>query len=402
MGEGTDKFACDGCGRSYTWKPELAGKRAKCKCGQVLNVPQELPQAGKPQEEDLYDFADGPSHPSPRANPVANVPIAAAPIAAKTAARALPLGYQRGPTAREKDLASSSTFIDKKRDIYIPCTLLGIGLFLSIGYYILHYQLGPGPLLFTSIGLLVMTILETGILLGFAFTVAGPLGVSFGSIHTAILKFAAIILFCDGVTTWLDGLLAHYGGGGFFGFGVFGFPVALAIYWILFINLFSMDPGDSWLVVVLLSVLYRIVRLVLFILILRAILGGVGVAAANIPMAAQQSAVRTTMDDDMDHAKEMGLLLEAKKYINDTGRRAELSAVQEWYNEGAKNVWYQVVRDINGHASPMNVVVELPDDKTARAKCYASLKTWYAAFREDFNPANQPDDGEHYLIAYLQ
>ena len=31
------------------------------------------------------------------------------------------------------------------------------------------------------------------------------------------------------------------------------FPVALVIYWTLLIYLFSMDPGDSWMVVVILS-----------------------------------------------------------------------------------------------------------------------------------------------------
>ena len=33
------QFSCDACGRTYAWKPQLAGKRAKCKCGQAINVP---------------------------------------------------------------------------------------------------------------------------------------------------------------------------------------------------------------------------------------------------------------------------------------------------------------------------------------------------------------------------
>src|SRR5258706_11522950 len=37
-------FSCDACGKQYPWKPELAGKRAKCKCGAVLSVPAQ-PQA---------------------------------------------------------------------------------------------------------------------------------------------------------------------------------------------------------------------------------------------------------------------------------------------------------------------------------------------------------------------
>src|SRR5947199_8749342 len=32
-------FSCDSCGKQYAWKPELAGKKAKCKCGAVLSIP---------------------------------------------------------------------------------------------------------------------------------------------------------------------------------------------------------------------------------------------------------------------------------------------------------------------------------------------------------------------------
>jgi hypothetical protein len=33
------KMTCDSCGREYTWKLQLAGKRVKCKCGASFNVP---------------------------------------------------------------------------------------------------------------------------------------------------------------------------------------------------------------------------------------------------------------------------------------------------------------------------------------------------------------------------
>ena len=38
------KFSCPSCGRQFTWKPELAGRNAKCKCGGTIKVPQQ-PQA---------------------------------------------------------------------------------------------------------------------------------------------------------------------------------------------------------------------------------------------------------------------------------------------------------------------------------------------------------------------
>src|SRR4051794_18182068 len=56
------KFACDGCGKSYSWKPELAGRRVKCKCSQVMTVPASDPSQSEPAPDgfdDLYALAEG-------------------------------------------------------------------------------------------------------------------------------------------------------------------------------------------------------------------------------------------------------------------------------------------------------------------------------------------------------
>ena len=37
------KFSCPSCGKEYKWKPELAGKKGKCKCGGVLAIPARPP-----------------------------------------------------------------------------------------------------------------------------------------------------------------------------------------------------------------------------------------------------------------------------------------------------------------------------------------------------------------------
>jgi hypothetical protein len=36
-------FSCDSCGKQYPWKPELAGKKAKCKCGALISIPAQAP-----------------------------------------------------------------------------------------------------------------------------------------------------------------------------------------------------------------------------------------------------------------------------------------------------------------------------------------------------------------------
>lgn len=39
-------FSCDACGKQYPWKAELAGKKAKCKCGAVVDIPAQ-PRAAR-------------------------------------------------------------------------------------------------------------------------------------------------------------------------------------------------------------------------------------------------------------------------------------------------------------------------------------------------------------------
>jgi hypothetical protein len=54
MSSSTDdpRFACPACGKRYRWKPELAGRSAKCGCGAKLVVPAEAPvePAAQPDE----------------------------------------------------------------------------------------------------------------------------------------------------------------------------------------------------------------------------------------------------------------------------------------------------------------------------------------------------------------
>lgn len=66
------------CGKTYAWKPQLAGKRAKCKCGNVISfaaapsVEDELP----PLPDD-YDAADVPPPPPMHA---ASAPVLPPPV----------------------------------------------------------------------------------------------------------------------------------------------------------------------------------------------------------------------------------------------------------------------------------------------------------------------------------
>src|SRR5215208_7702281 len=43
MSSNSPKFSCAACGKEFRWKPEIAGRKAKCKCGQTLTVPAAPP-----------------------------------------------------------------------------------------------------------------------------------------------------------------------------------------------------------------------------------------------------------------------------------------------------------------------------------------------------------------------
>jgi hypothetical protein len=87
----TGSFSCDACGKTYAWKPEIAGKRVKCKCGGKLTVPATDPAAvadDAPEGfDDLMALADGvPAQEESYAPPVATSAKAATARPAKAGA----------------------------------------------------------------------------------------------------------------------------------------------------------------------------------------------------------------------------------------------------------------------------------------------------------------------------
>jgi hypothetical protein len=405
-------FSCASCARSYTWKPELGGKRAKCKCGNVMTVPTEPPKPPESETQDnLYDFADAPpAKPAPSALPsfarasaarAMPVPADAVPVAAVAA----PLNYQRGPTEREKYLASGEVFIDKRRDLHAPITMLVIGVVMYISLYAIHYSLGPAGIAAAAFGLTVVAVIETALLIAFAFAVAGPLGVSFGGVGTAILKLAAVVVMSDAIITLADFTLTKFLGpafsNGIFGLGVIGLPLTFLIYLCSFIYLFSMDPGDAKLVVVILTVLYRVIRLVLILMLLGVILNFSGVHQLASAMPAGGSASSNRVTDMVEDAKGRGLLEEAGKYCTDRGMNVEGEYVKDWYDAGCKNVWFEVSRDINGHGSAFVIFLEMPDDPTSRAKCVDIVKKYYDRTQQYYDPNTLKDDGDQYMAVSM-
>ena len=48
----TPKFSCPTCQRQFAWRPQIAGKNAKCKCGETVHVPEDVPPLDAPEPLD--------------------------------------------------------------------------------------------------------------------------------------------------------------------------------------------------------------------------------------------------------------------------------------------------------------------------------------------------------------
>lgn len=121
------KFACPSCGKQYKWKPELAGKKGKCKCGGVLAIPAKPPAEPTPQLEpetdpfgDSYDVADQSVQ---QAANYSNAPttISAAPTAA----------------APPRAIASTDAEDAGKRQLHVVPALKWIGIGVLVGGFAL-------------------------------------------------------------------------------------------------------------------------------------------------------------------------------------------------------------------------------------------------------------------------
>jgi hypothetical protein len=91
-GQDVAKFACPACGKEYAWKPELAGRKAKCKCGEPISVPATPPGAAAPEPEPEVDFDSFDFDAAAAAAPAAAAARAAEAPRCPSCRKALPAG----------------------------------------------------------------------------------------------------------------------------------------------------------------------------------------------------------------------------------------------------------------------------------------------------------------------
>jgi hypothetical protein len=143
---------CPSCGRQFRWKQELAGKRAKCKCGGVISIPREpRSQTPAPVGEDEYDVAPAPA--APAAAPRVPSQVSTEPQPGLSPAAAAAVLQRLGRTAAEvprgkERLLDDTPSVEEAfkrspvRDIILPMLLIlgGIGL-----AFLEAMKAGPSP-----------------------------------------------------------------------------------------------------------------------------------------------------------------------------------------------------------------------------------------------------------------
>jgi hypothetical protein len=398
MGEAVAaRITCDGCKKTYAWKPELAGKRVKCKCGHTIQVP--AAQEPPPDEDGMYDLAPSEEPVKPKRSPAHPPPPGLSAPAPAAATSAIP--YQAAPI---RDRMSNENLMDMNRDVYVPVALLAVGVILYLACFAFRFHLTGAGIVTVSVGLFILTAFKAALLVGFAMLLANPLGVSFGGIWTATLKLAAVAVFCDGVTAWVDFGVNKISNGtfgnGIMGYGTMSFPVALGIYWVLLIYLFSMDSGDSWITVLLLAVFDLIVKMALVFLLLGMVLHMGGASAPGLGGGSSKMPAHSELADRIEELQTRKCLPEAREYLKEPHNVNYLGgAIDDMYKAGAKTVYFEISRNINGKPSADGIVIEMPEDKNQRQECLKICRQIEEGKKPD-QPV--PDDGDAYYELLLR
>ena len=127
---GAGVISCPECGASYPWKPQLAGKKVRCKCGKMFAAipPRALP-AEPVEEPDIFAIEEDSAVravPEPRRAPTTRMPTAAAAAAtmATPASRAPDLASAYPTRGRARTVVQEEDAGQSNKKILIPVAIL--------------------------------------------------------------------------------------------------------------------------------------------------------------------------------------------------------------------------------------------------------------------------------------
>jgi len=400
-------FSCSTCKKQYKWKPEFAGKKVKCKCGNVMTAPQKPPVAGEDDDAGMYDLAED----TPAAKPAAAAPgIAprapaaptarkAAPVAAKAGARVgavvAPPASSGAPKSPMLGYASMAKKADPETDeaerkgaildLYVPAGLVVIGLVAAVFQYTQFDRIT-----FSLAAALPRIAIE--LVIGFILTGAGCLAaiklmdIAFGAPGPAALKLTAIVIFPAPVAAIIAYAIHDTT-------GFMDWAIGIVIFFSLFKLLFGLDLGE----ILLLSCILTIVRMWLGLLIAGVLIevllhGGGGMAMSAMSQAA------VNMDRIAQDEIDQGRAVDAKEWLGvqmgrvfiHVGRDGCDAFMKEIFDDGAKQAWVL-------HSGPEAhvLIVELPRDTTKRTKIFQAESN--LATKYQLGPPVK-DGGQKYMV----
>jgi hypothetical protein len=431
------KFSCPKCGKRHTWKPQLAGKRAKCTCGAAITVPVNEPGDAP---DDLYDVVE-----TPRPAPAPATPYIP-PVAQPAAAAPAPLTYHRAAdkSEKERDRFREDNLISPARDIYAPIAILVIGFFGLIAWA--SYETGGSTFAMVLASAIwgLTTLVKTVILIGMAFVYAPQLGIGFGDVKTAVLKFAAIIMFTDAADLWLWEVLTA-GRPNRISLRQIGLSLIVAALLIsaLCHILFEMDTEETGMFALPMAVVSQVIGFLLrlgVIALLEMMLnpalpaapagggGGAGPTAIapapaagtptattgpgifspddvpDIKAASDKVAIRkTAQDQQIERRITQGgpMLKDALQWVSapGVGNKGDVPAlVSDLAAAGADSIHLE----INNRARPGKLYARLPDSKSARSACLKVHRAYVKKHEPDTDPTTIKDQGQQFLEIELK
>ena len=426
------KFSCPECGKQHTWKPQLAGKRAKCTCGAAITVPLNEPGDAP---DDLYDVVE-----TPRPAPAPATPYIP-PVAQPAAAGPAPLTYHRAAdkSERERDRFREDNLVSPWRDIYAPIVILVIGFFGLIGWA--SYETGGSTfaMIMASVIWGLTTLVKTAILIGLAFVYAPQLGIGFGDLKTAILKFAAIVMFTDAADLWLWEVLT-VGRPNRISLRQLGLSLIVAALLIsaLCHILFEMDTEETGMFALPMAVVSQVVGFLLrlgVIALLEMILSpavpapapagptaiapapGQGTPAAttgpgifspdDVPdfkAASDKVTIRkTAQDQQIEQRIAAGgpMLKDAHQWVSapSVGSKGDVPVlVSDLAAAGAETMYIE----INNRARAGKIYAKLPDSKSARAACLKVYRAYVKKHDLPTDPTTIKDQGQLFIEIELK
>lgn len=305
-------FGCPGCGKTWTWKPTIAGRVAKCGCGRAFPVPREAPAGRSPQvglkaagvsmdpptarlaptapaaqplpplpkplasavppeeqeSDDLYSLAPAERIPTPRPIPegpsLTTLPASASALTATASGRIL--NYRTSsaaasaPAARRGDEALGDIWEGNKvKNLYVPLILIAVSILLTFAVTASISHSAFAASISTTALAVVWLIVEIPILLIACVLGAKMMGVAFGPIFPALLKLSSIALAPNVVLTVVSlGVAAASQGHGRANVvangmvaDMFGRFLRLIVYYALFMYYFSLEVKEVLVITII-------------------------------------------------------------------------------------------------------------------------------------------------------